>query len=58
MKQITQVIIDCESPEEGKILRDFVVMYRTAKAHGWAEVKIIIKDHIVKQGDLLLETRW
>lgn len=55
---INQIVINCESPEEYKTYRDILAMIVTAKAHGFAEIKVIIKDHSIKQGDVTLQTRW
>ncbi len=53
-----QVTLETESIEEYQKFKDIAAMIVTAKAHGYAQIKIDIKEGELINGSIELKTKW
>lgn len=53
-----EITIKAETEEEYKKIKDIAAMIVTAKAHGWADVLIMIRKHELTEGHIDLQTKW
>lgn len=53
-----EVIIKAENEEEYNKIKDIASMIATAKAHGWADILIIVRKHELAEGHIDIQTKW
>lgn len=53
-----EVVLQAENEEEYQKYKDIASMIVTAKAHGWADILILVRNHELKEGHIDLQTKW